>query len=288
MGIRDSTLCQRNSHGLVRKLLLCAPTYYRHLEICESVNRLLEGGEGVDLSVAAPMHAGLASALTEAGIDVFWERPHPDHPWQVFARDSGVNTPLGVLVGRHRHDSRRGDEEFAMKSLEGLGSPVVGRVARGAVEGGDCWLVDEETLVIGAGSCSSLDGIANAAEILSPHGIQVLPVEFDPKWSHLDLIFSVIGEKIALFNDEALPPAFQRFLKDRGWRLVPLPTAHVRPACCNVLSLGEGRVLSFAENETVNDLLVSEGLEVLVPPLEEFAKMGVGPRCLTFELERDA
>ena len=55
---------------------------------------------------------------------------------------------------------------------------------------------------------------------------------------------------------------------------------------CNVLCLGDGRILSFAENETVNEMLSSEGLELVAPPLREFTKMGGGPHCLTFELER--
>jgi len=280
-------LRQYNAHGPLRKLLLCPPTYYRELEISEISHRTVQGGEVVDLSVAVPMHEGLARALEEAGIELSWEEAHPDHAWQVYTRDFGVNTPAGVLIGKFRYEPRWGDEEFAIAALTKLGADIVGRVTRGAVEGGDCWLLDESTLVIGAGNRSNLEGIENASEILKPHGIDVLPVEFDPAWNHLDMIFSVLSEKLALYGEDGLPQSYVQLLKDRGWRLIPLPEAQVMKTGCNVLSLGEGRILSFAENETVNELLRSEGFELVAPPLREFTKMGGGPHCLTFEVRRE-
>lgn len=281
-----ATFRQYNNHGLVRKLLLCPPAYYRELEISEIAHRTVQGGEGVDLSVAQPMHEGLARALEGVGVELRWERPHPDHAWQVYTRDFGVNTPVGILIGKYRYEPRWGDEEFAIQALEEIGATIVGRVGRGAVEGGDCWLLDESTLVIGAGNRSNLEGIANATEILKPHAIDVLPVEFDPTWNHLDMIFSVLADKLALYGEDGVPSSYVRLLKDRGWRLIALPKELVMQTGCNVLCLGDGRILSFAENETVNEMLSSEGLELVAPPLREFTKMGGGPHCLTFELER--
>jgi N-dimethylarginine dimethylaminohydrolase len=282
-----SDLRMYNSHGPLRKVLLCPPDYYHELEISEIAHRTVEDGEGVDLEKAKTMHHELAETFAEAGVAVEWERPHPDHVWQVYTRDFGVNTPAGVLIGKYRYEPRWGDEEFAIEALETLGVTVVGRVGRGAVEGGDCWLLDETTLAIGAGNRSTLEGIQNAAEILKPHGIDVVPVEFLAQWNHLDMIFAVVAEKLALFSPDGVPGTYARFLKDRGWRLLPVPEEQVMHTGCNVFALGEGRVLSFAQNGSVNELLRAEGFTVLAPSLGEFTKMGGGPHCLTFELQRD-
>jgi len=184
-----------------------------------------------------------------------WETPHPDHAWQVYTRDFGINTPAGVLIGKYRYEPRWGDEEFAIEALEKLGATIVGRVARGAVEGGDRWLLDESTLVIGAGNRSTLEGIENAAEVLRPHGIDVVPVAFLAQWNHLDMIFAVVAEKLALYSPDGVPETYVRFLKGRGWRLLSVPLDQVMHTGCNVFAVGEGRVLSFAENEAVNGLL---------------------------------
>ena len=278
---------QHNSHGRVRKLLLCAPTYYAELPISEIAHISMDAGDKVDVALATKMHAGLASCLSDAGIELEWEEPHPDHHWQVYTRDFGVNTPHGPLIGKYRYEQRWGDEEFALETFARLGITPAGRVGVGAVEGGDSWLLDEQTLVIGSGNRSTLRGIEAAAEIMRPLGVEVVSVEFLAKWNHLDMIFSVVAEKLCLYSPDGLPDSYGKLLRERGWRMIEVPLEEVMKTGCNVLCLGAGRVLSFEENPVVNAMLKAEGFEVLTPPLREFTKMGGGPHCLTFELQRD-
>jgi len=278
---------QYNSHGRLRKVLLCPPDYYQELPISEIASSSMDKGDKVDLALAKRMHSGLAQCLEEAGIELFWEEPHPDHHWQVYTRDFGVNTPAGPLIGKFKYEQRWGDEEFALRVFGRLGIDVVGRVSQGAVEGGDSWMLDESTLVIGSGNRSTLRGIENAVEIMRPHGVDVVPVEFLAKWNHLDMIFSVVAEKLCLFSPDGVPADFVSFLEQRGWRMLAVPVEEVMKTGCNVLALGDDKVLSFEENPVVNAMLKAEGFEVLAPPLREFTKMGGGPHCLTFELERE-
>lgn len=280
-------MAQYNSHGSLRKVLLCPPTYYEELTISEIAHRSVDEGDVVNRELAIEMHEGMVQALREAGVEVLFEEPHPDHKWQVYTRDFGAMTPVGALIGKFKYRERWGDEEPAMDALNRLGYPIVGRVTRGAVEGGDCWLLDECTLVIGSGNRSTIRGIEEAGEILKPHGVEVVPVEFLAKWNHLDMIFSVVADKLALVCSEALPGSFLKMLADRGWRTIDVPVEHVLKTGCNVLALGDGRVLTFEENTWVNERLRAEGFRLYDPPLREFTKMGGGPHCLTFELERD-
>lgn len=69
------------------------------------------------------------------------------------------------------------------------------------------------------------------------------------------MIFAVVAEKLALYSPDGVPETYVRFLKGRGWRLLSVPLDQVMHTGCNVFALGEGRVLSFAENEAVNGLL---------------------------------
>lgn len=276
-----------NAHGKVTKLLLCKPEYYDSLPISEVANASIDSGDNVDRALALQMYEEFVAALGETDIELFWEVPDPKHRWQVFTRDFGTNTPVGPLVGRFKYEQRFGDEEFAIQAFDRLGVAPVGRVTTGAVEGGDCWMLDESTLVIGSGNRSTLRGIQNASELMAPHGIEVVPVEFLAKWNHLDMIFSVIGDKTALYCKEGLPESFVALLEKKGWRLIAIPVAEVLQTGCNVLCLGGDSIMSFEENGVVNSMLRAEGLRVLAPRLREFTKMGGGPHCLSFELERE-
>lgn len=283
---RVSTWRQFNSSGTITKLLLCRPDYYQDLPISETANTSIDAGDKVDVALARRMYDEFVAALEGTDIELHWESPDPAHYWQVFTRDFGANTPAGPLVGRFKYAQRFGDEAFAIAAFDAIGVTVAAQITAGAVEGGDCWMLDEATLVIGSGNRSTLRGIANATELMAPLGIEVVPVEFLAKWNHLDMIFSVIGERTALYSPDGLPENYAELLIRKGWRLIPVPLAEVLKTGCNVLCLGGDRILSFAENGIVNDMLRGEGLTVLAPPLREFTKMGGGPHCLTFELER--
>jgi N-dimethylarginine dimethylaminohydrolase len=276
-----------NSHGKLRKVLLCAPDYFEELPISEIALSSIDSGDKVDRALSKKMHGELADALRSADIELLWETPGEGHRWQVYTRDFGINTPAGALIGKFKYEQRWGDEEYAIEALTKAGVDIAGHVSVGAVEGGDTWMLDETTLVIGSGNRSTLRGIEQAAEILKPHGIEVRPVEFLAKWNHLDMIFSVVAEKLCLYSPDGLPVGYSKLLKDRGWRMLEVPLEEVMKTGCNVLALGDGKVLSFEENPVVNQMLKAEGFEILAPPLREFTKMGGGPHCLTFELQRD-
>jgi N-dimethylarginine dimethylaminohydrolase len=278
---------QFNSHGPLRTVLLCPPDYYEELTISEIAHRSVDAGDKVDLALAKTMHVELVDALASAGIGIFWEEAQPEHHWQVFTRDFGVNTPVGPLIGTFKYEARWSDEEYAIEAFERMGAAICGRVLHGAVEGGDSWMLDEKTLVIGSGNRSTIPGIENAAEILKPFSIDVLPVEFLAKWNHLDVIFSVIAEKACLYCREGLPGEFVRYLERQGWNMIQVPIEEVMRTGCNVLALGDDRILSFAENGTVNRMLEAEGFTIYAPHLREFTKMGGGPHCLTFEIQRE-
>ncbi|HEY3316582.1 MAG TPA: arginine deiminase family protein [Bacillota bacterium] len=280
-------MAQYNSHGKLRRVLLCPPTYYKELPISEIAHRSMDEGDPVKIDVAKKMHEELVQALTEAGVAIEWEKAIEDHCWQVYTRDFGASTPGGPLIGKFKYEQRWGDEEAAIEAFNRIGVKVPGRVTRGAVEGGDSWQIDEHTLVIGSGNRSTLRGIENAAEIMKPFDVEVMPVEFLAKWNHLDMIFSVVADKLAIICEEGVPPTFTKWLANHGWRTIAVPLGEVLKTGCNVLALGDGKVLSFEENKIVNDMLRAEGFTLYTPHLREFTKMGGGPHCLTFEIERD-
>lgn len=66
-------------------------------------------------------------------------------------------------------------------------------MVEGSLEGGDCWYLDEYTMVIGTGNRTTWQGIKEAEKILKPFDIKISPIQFETKWNHLDIIFSVVA-----------------------------------------------------------------------------------------------
>lgn len=276
-----------NSHGKLKSVLLCEPTYYEICAFSDVARQHIAEGFKVSREAAVDQHHEFVKVFEEIGAKIEWQEAQPGHPDQVATRDFGVNTVKGILIGSFRYSDNEGDEELAIEALQKINAPIVGRVSQGAFEGGDCWYLDEQTLAVGIGNRSTLDGVRDAEKILNPIGIKVVPVHFDAKWNHLDMIMSVVAPKTVMICPEAIPEEFRGFLKREKYECIEIPAEAVFAGAVNVLALGDGKVLSFKENTVGNQKLRALGLKVYDPPLSQFVMSGTGPHCLSFELERE-
>jgi len=276
-----------NSHGRLRSVLLCKPTYYEICDFSEVASQHIKEGFKVSRKVATEQHQEFAEVFRQLGIDIKWQVAQPGHPDQVATRDFGVNTAKGVLIGNFRYADNEGDNELAIETLEQLKVSMIGRVMYGSLEGGDCWYLDEHTLVIGIGNRSTMEGIKEAEKILEPFDIKIIPIQFEAKWNHLDIIFSVVAPKTVMLCLEALPDDFLKYLRQEKYEIITIPGDVVFAGTINLLALGDEKVLSFKENKIGNEKLRALGLEVFDPSLSQFLMGGSGPHCLSFELIRD-
>jgi len=276
-----------NSHGALRSILLCKPDYYEICDFSEVASQHLKEGFVVSRKAAFEQHQEFTEVFRQLRIDIKWQVARLGHPDQVATRDFGVNTAKGVLIGNFRYADNEGDTELAIETLEQLKVPMVGRVIQGSLEGGDCWYLDEQTLVIGIGNRSTMEGVKEAEKILEPFDIKVIPVQFEAKWNHLDMIFSVVADKTVMLCPEALPDDFLKYLKNEKYEIITIPGKAVFDGTINLLALGDEKVLSFKENKLGNEKLRALGLEVFDPHLSQFLMGGSGPHCLSFELIRE-
>lgn len=278
-----------NNTGVLRKVLLCPPTYYDIVPVSDFSRTALERGDKVDPAKAQAQHDEMAAALRDAGVELTYiEEPDPTRHWAVYARDFGFNSPEGAVIGRFKYAERKGEEIPGENILTKLGYEIIGRIERGAWEGGDLRYIDEKHLASGQGERSTWPGIRNAQEILENFGIKVHGIQIPTKWTHLDGVFAPVTRDLALVIRSEVPEWFIGFLEGRGFELVDIPAEKVEGTLAlNLLSLGDDRVLSFKTNPYINEILRAQGLTVFDPDLTEFVDRGGGPHCLTFELERD-
>jgi N-dimethylarginine dimethylaminohydrolase len=184
--------------------------------------------------------------------------------------------------------NRRGEPAAHALLFESLGVPVLGAVeAPGLSEGGDMIWLDEKTVLVGEGYRTNAAGIAQIRDLLAPHGVEVVasPLPHGPGPSaclHLMSLISILDERRALVDLPWLAAVTVQELERRGFRLVPIDESERDSMACNVLALGDGKLLAIAENERTNARLGDEGFEVLTYPGSEISANGSGgPTCLT-------
>jgi N-dimethylarginine dimethylaminohydrolase len=277
-----------NSTGRLRRVLLCSPSFFDFRPINEITRAVLANGERPDLVAVQREHAEFVDAYRAAGVEVELIEPVAELPYMVYARDFGACVAEGVLIGSFREPVRQGEELHYERRVRELGVPVIGKVARGAFEGGDFWFLDDATIAHGVVARSSWEGVRDAARILEPLGYTVVGVQLPSKNLHLDMAFNIVAPGVAVCATEQMPEFFLRMLKKRGFELIEVPSEGVFRHHCNIQCLGDDRVLTFAGNIAVNKRLSALGLEVITPEITQILKGGGGPHCMTFPLLRDA
>jgi len=276
-----------NHTGVLRRVMLCKPLYYRYIPLNAAAMETISKGVTVNKEKLMHQHALLERAFRDNGVDILWVDPDPQKPFQNGTRDWGVMTKEGALIGNFLHSERKGEEINVMKCLQRENIPILGRIQKGTLEGGDCIYLDEKTLAIGCGARTSPEGIAEAARILKKIGVEVVPVEIYARWLHLDGVFSVLDEKLAAVCREAIPPYFMGFLKGKGFEVIEVPAEQVVGRfTLNLVNLGDHRIISTKDNP-LTETLERRGFKVIEIDFDEFMKGGSGPHCNCHDVDRD-
>jgi N-dimethylarginine dimethylaminohydrolase len=277
----------KNSTNVLKKVLLCPPTYFEFEPINVITEDWLKKGQSSNKEACMREHAEFVQAYKENGVEVVLLDPDPNLPYQVFARDLGASIAEGYIAGRFREPVRIGESIAFEKKMKELGIPCVARCTSGAFEGGDFWFLDDYTIAHGVIARTDLDGAKNVRRQVNELGYELITVPALRENLHLDMCFNIVAEKVAVVCKQALPYNFLKMLEKRKFTLIDVPQEGVFRHYCNLQGLGNDRVLTFNNNKAVNEQLSALGLKTVKVDLVEILKGGGGPHCMTFPLERE-
>jgi N-dimethylarginine dimethylaminohydrolase len=287
-----------NGHSMVGRLqrvLVCSPRAagWDHPSVADHWHEL---GflHPPDFATAQAQHDELCRQLESSGAEVFHLPSAVDLSLDaVYTHDPSLASDHG-LIGLHPGKPNRIPEaQRHMEFCRSLGMSVLGRIkSPGKTEAGDMVWLDSTTLLIGQGYRTNSAGIAQMRALLQSHGIEVLsaPLPYGPGPSaclHLMSLMSLLDEQTVLVDLPWLAVETVELLKSRGYRLIEIEYSERETLACNVLSLGDKRLLALEDNRATNQKLREAGFDVRTFPGSELCvNGGGGPTCLTRPLLR--
>jgi arginine deiminase len=271
--------------SVLTDVLLCAPEHYRWLPTNAIARRTLaESRQPPTSAQIAAQHGELVAALEQSGVGLHWLRPAPHLPYMVYTRDQSVVTPWGAVLCQLERPQRRGEYAALIEFHE---HGFWHMASDGTLEGGDIHIIRPGLAVIGAsGGRTDEAGAEQFSAWLRAEGWEVRVEIFDEHFLHLDVLFCMAADGLAVACLDVLDPAFVAWLAAHGIRCIDVQYREAMALGCNILALGDGRVISARESGRLNAALRAEGLTVLDPMLGLFAQGGGGPHCLTGPLRR--
>jgi len=274
--------------GRLTEVLVCPPEHYRWIPTNAVARRTLASQGMPAPADLAAQHGELVAALDQGGVRVHVQPPAAHLPYMAYTRDPVVVTPWGPVLGQLERPQRRGEQARAIAWHAAQGSDFWRMGDAGTVEGGDVHLIRPGLAVIGmSGGRTDAAGAEQLASWLRAEGWECRIEPFDEHFLHFDLLFCMAAPGLAVACLDVLEPDFLAWLAGHRIRCIPVPYRQVMQLGCNILALGNDRVISARASSDLNAALRAEGLNVLDPELSLFTAGGGGPHCLTCPLVRE-
>jgi N-dimethylarginine dimethylaminohydrolase len=251
-----------------------------------------------DFAAAQSQHETLCRLLSASGAEVVC-LPEAESSTldAVYAHDASLATDYGVVLMNPGKKNRVAEAQAHAQFCGQLGIPVFGEIRLpGTTESGDIVWLDSRTLLIGDGYRTNKGGIEQMRALLSSKdslkNVEVLsaPLPYGPGPSaclHLMSLMSMLDEQTILVDLPWLAVETVELLKGRGFQLIEIEYSERDSLACNVLALGQKRLIAIEENGRTNQRMRDAGFDVRTFPGSEICINGAGgPTCLTRPLLR--
>ena len=245
-------------------------------------------GKDLDKQLAMRQHRELVAAYEDAGVTVHLLPQDEMTGYQVYTRDSSFMTPFGAVVCQLANPRRRGEYAAVLRFYLGQGIPIYDLVSAGSFEGGDFNMIEPGCVLIGYTDHRS-EGVA-ARQVggwLAAEGWEVRYAPIDPFYVHIDLMVCMLAEKLAAVCLDTTDPELVDWMKAKGIEIVPVSFQDTMALGCNVVSLGNDRVLAPAHSKDLAARLRALGFTVYDPEVNSFTESGGGIHCMAQPLKRD-
>jgi len=293
-----ATAIRFNGHsmvGVLERVLVCSPRAAGWNQP-ERVARWRELGfhHAPDFAKAQAQHESLCQELISGGAEIVEITPCDALSLDaVFTHDASLVTDFGLIVMHPGKPNREAEGAHHGAFGQSIGIPTFGTIeAPGTTESGDILWIDAETLLIGQGYRTNAAGIRQMRELVTPKGLEVLSAPLlygngPSECLHLMSLISLLDVRTALVDLPWLAVETVELLKSRGYRFIEIDYSERATLACNVLSLGNNRLLAIEENQKTNAKLSQAGFDVRTFPGSEICINGSGgPTCLTRPLLR--
>jgi N-dimethylarginine dimethylaminohydrolase len=284
----------KSETGPLKDVLLGPAETFRWLglenaEYSSLVRDSLRRGYQFDKQLAMRQHREMVEAYEDAGVTCHFLPQDEETGMQVYARDSSFMSPYGAVICQMANPRRRGEYSAALRFYLENNIPIYDMVSAGNFEGGDFNIIKPGVALVGYTDHRS-EGVAarQVADWFIKEGWEIKFAPIDPFYVHIDLMVCMLNENCAAVCLETTDDEIVDWLKEKKIEIIPATFQETMSLGCNVVALGNDRVLSTLNAEDLNAKMRANGFKVYDPDMTMFTWAGGGVHCMCQPLRREA
>lgn len=151
------------------------------------------------------------------------------------------------------------------------------------LEGGDI-LVDNKTVYVGISERTTMEGVEFLKRILGEE-YSIIPLKLNPKFLHLDVVFTIINPNLALIYKNGLEE--ESYILLDKYNKIEVTEEEQFDLATNVFVINPKTIIMNAAHKRIEQELKKLNLNVIPINLTETAKDGGAFRCTTCPIERE-
>ncbi len=253
------------------------------------VRDTIRRGYSFDKQLAMRQHREMVDAYADAGVSCHFLPLDDGNPYQVYARDSSFMTEYGAVICQLANPRRRGEYAAVLRFYLENNIPIYDMVSHGNFEGGDFNIIGEKCALIGFTDHRSEEVAARQiAQWFKAEGWEIKFAPIDQFYVHIDLMVCMLNAECAAVCLETTDDEIIDWLKSKKIEIIPAGFKETMALGCNVVALGEDRVLSTEGAKDLNNDLRAAGFKVYDPDMTMFTQAGGGVHCMCQPLNRQA
>ena len=278
-----------SEYGKLHDVLLCVPENFKWLPTSSiSKATLRDPDSKYDLQTAMRQHREMTSAYEDAGVNVHYIVTDQALPYQVYARDSSFMTPWGAVVTQMAQWWRRGEYGPVIDFYQSKDVPIWKKVTASSFEGGDFDIIEPGCVLIGyCGERTREEAARQVQGWLEKEGWEVRLAPIAEHYVHIDLMVCMLADKLAAVCVDTTDPKIVAWLKSKKIEIVEVDYRDTMELGCNVMGLGDDKIISTSRSKKLNEQLRARGFTVYDPEVTMFTKGGGGVHCMAQALRRD-
>jgi N-dimethylarginine dimethylaminohydrolase len=284
----------KSETGRLRDVLLGPVESFRWMgeenaDFSSLVRDTLRRGYKFDQQVAVRQHREMVDAYEDAGVACHFLPVDMHNPYQVYARDSSFMTPYGAVICQLANPRRRGEYASCLRFYLEKGIPIYDLVSAGNFEGGDFNIIRDGAVLVGyTGFRCEEVAARQIGDWFAREGWEVKYAPIDQFYVHIDLMVCMLNENCAAVCLDTTEDDVVAWLKQKRIEIIPATFKETMTLGCNVVALGEDRVLSTEGAKDLNGKLRAAGFKVYDPDMTMFTRAGGGVHCMCQPLRREA
>lgn len=200
---------------------------------------------------------------------------------QAFTRDLGFVIGDKFFISNMKRENRRSAINGWNKIINNIDNlyKVPNNIY---LEGGDI-LVDNKTIYVGISERTNLDGVNYLKEVLS-NEYEIIPLKLNPKFLHLDVVFTIINPNLALIYKEGFDK--ESYNKLNKFNKIEITKEEQFELGTNVFLIDKNNIIINKDHERIKEAIEKYNINVIPMDYSEIRKIGGAFRCTTCPIER--